>query len=89
MTGGLRSGCAVAQVMRDAVALEPLVRLDYAGAVDADSVAEVDIVSDPSSVRLLIAAVVGPVRLIDNAPALAETELSERGRPVRHLERIG
>ena len=86
---GLCSGSALAQVMRDAMALEPLVRLDYAGAVDADSLAEVDMVSDPSSVRLLIAAVVGPVRLIDNAPALAETELSERGRPVRHLERIG
>ena len=26
---------------------------------------------------------------IDNAPALAWTELSEHGRPVRHLERIG
>jgi pantoate--beta-alanine ligase len=86
---GLCSGSTVAQVMRDEVALEPLVQLDYAAAVEADSLAEVDVVSDPFSVRLLIAAAVGPVRLIDNAPALAETELSERGRPVRHLERIG
>ncbi len=90
VTGGLRrSGRAVAQVMRDTVALEPLVRLDYAAAVHADSLSEVDEVHDPSSVRLLIAAVVGPVRLIDNAPASAATELSEHGRPVRPLERIG
>jgi pantoate--beta-alanine ligase len=94
--GGLRSGAAVAQVMRDAVAREPLVRLDYAAAVDAASLAEVDELADPPSVHLLIAAAVGPVRLLDNAPALrdvpgpgSESEKSDHARPVRRLERIG
>jgi pantoate--beta-alanine ligase len=93
VAGGLRSGAAVAQVMRDTVSLEPLVRLDYATAVDVASLDEADALADPSSVRLLIAAAVGPVRLIDNAPALAAapevSESSDHGRPVRRLERIG
>jgi pantoate--beta-alanine ligase len=92
IAGGLRSAAAVSRVMRDVVALEPLVRLDYAAAVDAASLAEANVLADPSSVRLLIAAAVGPVRLIDNAPALSvvrETEVSDDERPVRHLERIG
>jgi pantoate--beta-alanine ligase len=92
VAGGLRSGAAVSRVMREVVAREPLVRLDYAVAVDAASLAESDVLADPSSVRLLIAAAVGPVRLIDNAPALSgvqEPAVSDHQRPVRHLERIG
>jgi len=92
VAGGLRSGAAVARVMREVVAREPLVRLDYAAAVDAASLAAADVLADPSTVRLLIAAAVGPVRLIDNAPALSgvpETGVSDHERPARHLERIG
>jgi pantoate--beta-alanine ligase len=89
---GMRSGAALAQVMRETVAREPLVRLDYAAAVDAASLAEAEVLADPSAARLLIAAAVGPVRLIDNAPALSDaprTGVSDHERPVRHLERIG
>ena len=60
--------------MRAAVAAEPLVQLDYAAVVDAATLALLDAVADPvahpSAVRLLIAAQVGPVRLIDNSPLL-------------------
>ena len=55
--------------MRDVVALEPLVHLDYAVAVGVDDLVEREDLVDPTSVRLLIAAEVGPVRLIDNCPA--------------------
>ncbi len=90
---GERSGPAVSRVMRDVVAGEPLVRLDYAVVVDATSLAEADVLADPAAVRLLIAAAVGPVRLIDNAPALPDVPITAEPRrderPVRHLERIG
>jgi pantoate--beta-alanine ligase len=94
VSGGLRSGEAVGRVMRDVVAHEPRIHLDYAVAVDAGSLAEVDFIDDPSSVRLLIAAKVGPVRLIDNAAALpdevAAVDMSDNTRRrVRPLERIG
>ena len=92
VAGGLHSGAAVTRVMREVVAREPLVRLDYAAVVDAASLVEADVLADPSSVRLLIAAAVGPVRLIDNAPALSavrESEAPDHQRPVRQLERIG
>jgi hypothetical protein len=51
-------------------AAEPLVELDYAVVVDAAALAEVALIEDPTAVRLLIAGVVGPVRLIDNSAAL-------------------
>ena len=94
---GLRSGKAVGEVMRELVAREPRVVLDYAVAVDAGSLAEVDVIEDPSTVRLLIAAQVGPVRLIDNAAALLHATTSEPALDVSHnsrrrqrrLERIG
>jgi pantoate--beta-alanine ligase len=68
---GERSGAALARVMRDAVDTEEhLVELDYAVAVDAVTLVEVDQIEDPATVRLLIAGQVGPVRLIDNSAAL-------------------
>jgi pantoate--beta-alanine ligase len=92
--GGLRSGEAVGRVMRDVVAREPRVHLDYAVAVDAGSLVEAGVIDDPSSVRLLIAAKVGPVRLIDNTAAVpgesAAFDVSDNSRrPARQLERIG
>jgi pantoate--beta-alanine ligase len=97
VSGGLRSGQAVKSIMHDVVAREPRVRLDYAVAVDASSLAEVDLIEDPSSVRLLIAAQVGPVRLIDNAAAFSDVTASGAAFDVydnsrwrgRRLERIG
>ena len=70
LAAGAPSGDAVARAMRAAVADEPLVRLDYAVVVDAASLEEADDLKDRSSLRLLIAAQVGPVRLIDNCAAL-------------------
>ncbi len=92
VAAGERSGPAVAAVMRDVVAAEPLVRLDYAAAVDAGTLAVAEELADPASVRLLIAAAVGPVRLIDNAPGVADVPAArgpEHEQSVRHLERIG
>jgi pantoate--beta-alanine ligase len=70
VVAGSRSGRDIATAMSAAVALEPLVELDYAVAVDADGLDEVGTISDPADVRLLVAAQVGPVRLIDNCPAI-------------------
>jgi pantoate--beta-alanine ligase len=98
VAAGERDGEAVAAAMRAIAADEPLVELDYAVAVDAATLEEVVTLDDPAAVRLLIAAAVGPVRLIDNSAAL-EHELEhehEHTDPVTvHvvrqpvLERIG
>ncbi|HVX23064.1 MAG TPA: pantoate--beta-alanine ligase [Acidimicrobiales bacterium] len=60
---------AVAAVMAAVVATEPSVVLDYAVAVDAADLAVPAALADAATVRLLIAARVGPVRLIDNCDA--------------------
>jgi pantoate--beta-alanine ligase len=76
LAGGERSGIAVGAAMTAAVATEPLVALDYAVVVDADTLEEaVSVVDlDHGSLRLLIAAQVGPVRLIDNSDAHAAVD---------------
>ncbi len=51
------------------MAAEPLARLEYAAAVDAAALAVPTSLDDPAEVRLLVAARVGPVRLIDNCDA--------------------
>ena len=93
LAAGARSGDAVARAMRAAAADEPLVRLDYAVAVDAASLEEPGDLRDLSSLRLLIAAQVGPVRLIDNCAALLGADDAAAGatatEEVRQLERIG
>ena len=81
------------------VAAEPLVQLDYAVVVDAETLEEVGTLSDnlhhddQGSLRLLIAAQVGPVRLIDNSAALTDTDddaaVPTATEKVRQLERIG
>jgi pantoate--beta-alanine ligase len=93
LANGERSGAAVGRAMHAVVAAEPLVELDYAVVVDADTLEVVPFVTDPGSLRLLIAGQVGPVRLIDNSAALASAD-EVRAVPVapagvRHLERIG
>jgi len=88
---GATCGAAVGRAMR-AAADEPLVRLDYAVAVDADSLEETGAMDDPSVVRLLIAAQVGSVRLIDNSAALEgafDVPAGAAAAVVRQLERIG
>jgi hypothetical protein len=60
--------------MRAVVETEPLVDLDYAVVVDARTLVEPEFVEDPADVRLLVAARVGPVRLIDNSAAVEELQ---------------
>jgi len=95
LEGGERSGAAVGRAMRAVVASEPLVQLDYAVVVDAETLEEVATLTghDQASLRLLVAAQVGPVRLIDNSATLTTAE-DVRAVPVatekvRQLERIG
>ena len=57
---------AVEGAMVRTVAGEPLVALDYAALVDARSLEPADDLAAGGPLRLLIAATVGPVRLIDN-----------------------
>ena len=93
VASGERSAAAVGRAMRAALALEPLVRLDYAVAVDAATLEEPDTIDDPRAVRLLVAAQVGPVRLIDNSAALETADeipaVPDATDQVRRLERIG
>lgn len=62
--GGERSRDRVETLMRDVVAAEPLAALDYAAAVDAHTLEPVDPLN--GELRLLIAARIGPPRLLDN-----------------------
>ncbi len=78
---GERSGAALARIMEATVATEPLVQLDYAVAVDTATLEALDAVADPGAVRLLVAALVGPVRLIDNSAVLAGADDPEDVRP--------
>jgi pantoate--beta-alanine ligase len=64
IAAGERDPAAVVALMADIVGAEPLVELDYAAAVDADTLA--DVVPLAGEVRLLIAARVGSPRLLDN-----------------------
>ncbi len=52
--------------MEQVVSAEPLVALDYAAVVDADDLEPAPSCSPSRPLRLLIAATVGGVRLIDN-----------------------
>jgi len=99
---GIDFSSTVAEAMRKVVEEEPLVHLDYAVAVGAHDLVAREVIDDPAAVRLLIAADVGPVRLIDNcagAVVALETSTSQGAagaganptNPVngRQLERIG
>jgi pantoate--beta-alanine ligase len=96
LEAGERSAAALHVVMAAVVGTEPLVRLDYAAAVDGASLVEHETVADPARARLLVAAQVGPVRLIDNCAALRAAHDSEAvsparpraGAELRQLERI-
>ena len=64
--GGETSVAAVEARMEQVVAAEPLVALDYAAVVDAGDLEPARSCSPSRPLRLLIAATVGGVRLIDN-----------------------
>jgi len=69
----------VAATMGAVVDGEPLARLDYAAAVDAADLTVPVSLRDPRAIRLLVAAEIGPVRLIDNCPAPRPWELRPPG----------
>ena len=99
LAGGERSGAAVSRAMGAVVGAEALVALDYAVLVEADTLTEVRTVADdagtdhadaPDRMRLLIAAQVGPVRLIDNSAGVdrrrrcqGRTRCHRAGAPTR------
>jgi pantoate--beta-alanine ligase len=92
ITAGERDGAAMHTAMRAVADHEPLLDLDYAVAVDAATLDEVTTIDDPAAVRLLIAATVGPVRLIDNSAATIDDHDNEQQSATFHvpsLERIG
>jgi pantoate--beta-alanine ligase len=69
VAAGERSPEAVSRAMSAVVADEPLVELDYAAVVDAADLCTPVALEPAMTLRLLIAAQVGPVRLIDNCDA--------------------
>jgi pantoate--beta-alanine ligase len=69
---GASTSSSVAEAMRRTVEEEPLVHLDYAVAVGPHDLVAREVIEDPGTVRLLIAADVGPVRLIDNCAGAVE-----------------
>jgi pantoate--beta-alanine ligase len=69
ISAGERRPAAVASVMEAVVGGEPSVLLDYAAVVDAESLRVPVRLDGHRPLRLLIAAEVGPVRLIDNCAA--------------------
>jgi len=81
-SGECRPG-VVATLMAGIVRDEPLALLDYAAAVDASDLRVPSSLEDVDTVRLLIAARVGPVRLIDNCeapvPLMAMTGAARHG----------
>ncbi|HEY8395043.1 MAG TPA: pantoate--beta-alanine ligase [Thermaerobacter sp.] len=65
LEAGERDGRALAAVMEETVASEPLARLDYAAVVSPHTLEPLETVA-PGEVLLLIAARIGTTRLIDN-----------------------
>ena len=61
---GERSGAALVQTLRDCLASEPLVRLDYATVADPDTLLPLQLIGSPA--LLAVAAWVGETRLLDN-----------------------
>ncbi len=63
-THGERRGDALRAAMQETLAAEPLARVDYVSAADAETLRELDLVSRPAI--LSIAVFLGRARLIDN-----------------------
>lgn len=66
--GGERDADRVRQILRETIGSEPLARLDYAEVVDAQTLEPAREVGPGQGTVALLAARVGPARLIDNAP---------------------
>ncbi len=65
---------AVVALMSRTIAAEPLATLDYAAAVDAADLTVPASLSEPAALRLLVAAEIGAVRLVDNCAALRPSD---------------
>jgi pantoate--beta-alanine ligase len=70
---------AVVAAMAAVVAAEPSARPDYLAAVDASDLQVPASLSAPDALRLLVAAEIGAVRLIDNCPAPRPSDLVAHG----------
>jgi pantoate--beta-alanine ligase len=68
---GVTDAAAVAAHMAEVVSAEPLVRLDYAEAVDPGTLEPAGVLSPGDEIRLMVAAQVGKPRLIDNLGVVA------------------
>ncbi|HET9691144.1 MAG TPA: pantoate--beta-alanine ligase, partial [Acidimicrobiales bacterium] len=73
--GDTTDPAVVAETVAAALAREPRFALDYAAVVDPDTLEQPEHISAP--VRLLVAARIGPARLLDNLPA--EPPAPDRG----------
>ena len=66
--GGERSARRIRQILRSSIECDARVRLDYADVADADTLEPLETLTPGRLARALVAARVGPARLIDNAP---------------------
>jgi pantoate--beta-alanine ligase len=82
---GERDPGVVADVMASTIRSEPLATLDYAAVVDPQDLVQPTVVESDRPVRLVIAARIGPVRLIDNCEAQARTRSARVPEPARSL----
>ncbi len=70
---GVADAGEIEAVMAETVATEPTVELDYAAVVGADDLRQTTSIRPDGSIRLILAATVGGVRLIDNLDPFAFT----------------
>jgi pantoate--beta-alanine ligase len=67
VAGGEREGDRVRQILRQRIESEGRATLDYADVADAETLEPLDVLSSDRPAIALVAARVGPARLIDNA----------------------
>jgi len=82
VASGESRGPVVESAMAGVVATEPLVDLDYAAAVHADDLEPTSHCDGRRPVRLIIAATVGGVRLIDNVDPFGAAPAAAQPAPV-------
>jgi pantothenate synthetase len=84
LTAGVQDGPRVVAAMTAVIAQERLVDLDYAACVRADTLEPLVRIDETMPFRLLVAAQVGSVRLIDNLDPRLPVPLTLAGpEPVR------
>jgi pantoate--beta-alanine ligase len=83
---GVDAPARIAHLVSDVCAQQPLVELEYAVVVDPQSLEVPDVITPGRAYRLLIAAHVGGVRLIDNAQAVGAVAASESVSPGASLQ---